>query len=258
MKKIVSTLITAALSAAMCLSMAAMAVSADEIQTETKTGFADESNKWTVTEKYFAASYTMKLDENLGQPGDNGCCGIVLGGSDGYACLFIPYDTVDGAPKCNKQVKFGPWWSNSNGGAFQKNFDIADDAMGKDATIIVLGSQEDGKLTVDSLYLNGEKLAFDSCTIDNFNGSVGYATKLTGVEATAKFLQSAEALDATCFDEKTSEEPETPEVPENPDTPEEPEEPEAPKTGSAVIALSVLGVVALGGVVIASKKREHD
>lgn len=233
----------------MCLSMAAMTVSADEIQTETKTGVVDESNKWTVTEKYFAVSYTMKLDENLGQAGDNGCCGIVLGGSDGYACLFIPYDTVvDGVRKCNKQVKFGPWWSDANGGAYKSIFSIADEAVGKDATILLLASQEDGKLTIDSLYLNGEKLEFNSCTLDNFNGSVGYATKLTGVDATTKFLQSAEALDATCFDEKAPTEPEQPEVPEV--TP--------PQTGSAVVALTVLGVAALGGVVIASKKREQD
>ncbi|MGM9637622.1 MAG: NPXTG-anchored protein [Eubacteriales bacterium] len=47
--------------------------------------------------------------------------------------------------------------------------------------------------------------------------------------------------------------------PENPGDSEKPEDPVTPpQTGSAVIALSVLGVVALGGVVIASKKREQD
>lgn len=46
--------------------------------------------------------------------------------------------------------------------------------------------------------------------------------------------------------------------PTTPDQPDEPDTPDVPKTGSAVVALSVLGVVALAGVVVASKKREHD
>ena len=266
MKKLAMTLLAFVLSLTCISGILAASAETSEIQVEKHTGAAQyaELNKWTVTKKYFAVSYTMTLTEHPGKAGDNGCCGIVLGGNDSYECVFIPHDTPKGEtdPACNGILKIGPWWTTNDGGALSIRKELPLDTAslyGKEVTLIALCSQEDGKLTVDSVYVNGVKQDWAGCTLDNFNGKAGYATKLSDVEATAKFVESDEKLDEKCFDAKPAPTPDPDPKPDpdpgkkpatTPDTP--------PKTGTASVVIASVAVISLAGVVIATKKRNQD
>ena len=210
MKRVISLI----LAIVMIALLAPMAISADEIKTVDATGGeAVASNKskgdqWTITKKYFAISYTMnyaaKAGKVEGEVKDNGCNGIILGGGDGVGCVFLPYDGVDGNQKtANKALRFGPWWNTDSFGADRADVD-ASAYVGKDVTILLVGSYENKKLTVKA-YLNGNAVKAwgkDEYTVENFNGQLGWATKLAGVKATAKFVESDKALGKDAFDAK--------------------------------------------------------
>ena len=149
-------------------------------------------------------NYAAKAGKVDGDTKDNGCNGIILGGADSVGCVFLPYDGVDGNQKtANKVLKFGPWWNTDSFGAKRSDVD-ASAYVGKDVTILLVGSYENKKLTVKA-YLNGTAVkawGADEFVIENFNGKLGWATKLAGVKATAKFVESDTALDKTAFDAK--------------------------------------------------------
>ena len=210
MKRVISLI----LAIVMVALLAPMAISADEIKTVDATGGEaaasnlSKGDQWTITKKYFAVSYTMnyaaKAGKVDGDTKDNGCNGIILGGADSVGCVFLPYDGVDGNQKtANKVLKFGPWWNTDSFGAKRSDVD-ASAYVGKDVTILLVGSYENKKLTVKA-YLNGTAVkawGADEFVIENFNGQLGWATKLAGVKATAKFVESDTALDKTAFDAK--------------------------------------------------------
>ncbi len=247
MKRIISLI----LAIMMIASFAVLSVSADEIKTIDATGGAAGENKTglvaTVTKKYFAVSYTMVAASAAGAKNDNGCCGLYFNDIDDN-CIFIPYEEAGtdtqrglgiwGGPK----VVYGKWWGTPDFGAAANN-SIADYAD-KEVTILVLGEVADGNVTV-TCYINGNKVTVwgdqESATAA-FNGKIQWATKLSDHKATVKFTESDTALDKTVFDQA-------------PVTPDQPDEPVAPKTGEATAIVALVSVLALAGVVVASKKR---
>ena len=175
-------------------------------------------SKWTISKKYFAISYTCTLKENAGkvtyklndagkvvQDGsNNGCIGLVLGGGDGAGCVYLTYanpavatsaDAVKEKP-CGKQLYFGPWWGS---GVFFKgrvNYGISQSNVGEEYTILLYGSYEGTTLKVRAA-ING--IDFDAWgqeefTVTNFNGKLGYATKLSGFAAEVRYLESDSPL----------------------------------------------------------------
>ena len=129
MKKLALQLMTILLIAACIFGifpvLATTTGSADEIVTETQTGVNASYAKWKVSKKYFALSYTMNIAETY--PLSNGCCGIVFGDNDSYACVYIAYN-YDSATQptklvCSKEVRFGPWWKGdeAHGYKYRKN-----------------------------------------------------------------------------------------------------------------------------------------
>lgn len=248
MKRIISLI----LAIMMIASFAVLSVSADDVEIKTvdATGYKDDAESkeaFTVTKKYFAASYTMKAASLAGVEADNGCCGIVFDGSDSN-CVLIPYDGTHADGKRGigiwggAKVMFGAWWSTPAFGA-AANAPI-DEFVDKDVTILVLGEVADGKVTV-TCYVNGTQVHVwgnENSATAPFAGKIGYVTKLTGQKATFKFAESDTALDKTVFDQA-------------PVTPDQPDEPVAPKTGEATAIVALVSVLALAGVVVASKKR---
>ena len=244
MKRIISLI----LAIVMVALLAPMVISADEIKTvDASGGTTVASNKsnatqWTITKKYFAVSYTMNYAAEAGlvetDVKDNGCNGIILGGSDAVGCVFLPYDGVNGTKKtANKVLKFGPWWNQDAFGAKRSEVDVSA-YVGKDVTILLVGSYENKKLTVKA-YLNGNPVkawGADEFSVEDFNGQIGWATKLANVKATAKFVESDTALDKTAFDEKGGEVTPT-------------------KTGEATAIVAVIAVLTLAGATIVAKKR---
>ncbi len=231
MKRVISLI----LAIAMIAMFAAIGVSADEIQTvdaSCESGEKANATEWTVTKKYFAIQYTMKDYQHEGDTGNNGCCGIIINGSDGEACVFIPYD---GATP-NNQIKFGPWWDNTktygkDNGEGHKEYDITV-ADGEDAVILLLG-EVNGENCTYTCYLNGEQINVwggDKTFTANFNGQLGWATKLAHSEAEVLFVESDTALGADVFASA------------------------APKTGSATAIVAAVAVLALAGAAVASKK----
>ena len=205
MKRVISLI----LAIVMIALLAPMAISADEIKTVDASAPADaeavKADQVTITKKYFAVSYTMNYAEKAGKDGNNGCNGIILGGGDGVGCVFLPYDGVkDGQKVANKALRFGPWWpSETDFGKKQSTVD-ASAYVGKEVTILLVGSYENKKLTVKA-YLNGNAVkawGADEFVTENFNGKLGWATKLAGQKATFKFVESDKALDKTAFEPK--------------------------------------------------------
>ena len=198
MKRVISLI----LAIVMVALLAPMAVSADEIKTFDASAPADaeavKADQVTIGKKYFAVSYTMNYAAKAGKEGNNGCNGIILGGSDGVGCVFLPYDGVDNGQKVPAgKVKFGPWWGDA--GPFRTN--AAETGIlrhvGKDVTVTLVGSYENKKLTVKA-YINGDSVKAwqaDEYVVDNFNGQLGWATKLAGQKATFKYTESDKPLD---------------------------------------------------------------
>ena len=206
MKRVISLI----LAIVMIALLAPMAISADEIKTIDASAPADaekvKADEVTITKKYFAVSYTMNYAAKAGKEGNNGCNGIILGGSDAVGCVFLPYDgKADGQKTASGKLKFGPWWNKD---AFGK--DAGETGLlhyvGQDVTVTLVGSYENKKLTVKA-YLNGSSVRAwtkDEYVIDNFNGQLGWATKLAGQKATFKFVESDKALDKTALGEKAA------------------------------------------------------
>ncbi len=230
MKRVISIILTIA----MIATFAAFGVSADEIATvdaSSATGEKSNYTEFTVTKKYFAVEYTMKDYQHEGNAGDNGCCGIVLNGGDSNGCMFIPYDGC--TP--NNCIKFGPWWPAAAGfeaynqGQLEVAIDVAD---GESATLLLLGAV-DGENCTYTAYFNGQQINVwgnQQTFTGAFNGTVGWATKLSNSEATVKFVESDTALGADAFASA------------------------APKTGSATAIVAAVAVLALAGTAVASKK----
>ena len=206
MKRVISLI----LAIVMIALLAPMAISADEIKTIDASAPADaekvKADEVTIGKKYFAVSYTMNYAAKAGKEGNNGCNGIILGGNDGVGCVFLPYDAVDNGQKVPAgKLKFGPWWNKD---AFGK--DAGETGLlhyvGKDVTVTLVGSYENKKLTVKA-YLNGSSVRAwtkDEYVIDNFNGQLGWATKLAGQKATFKYTESDKPLDKTALGEKAA------------------------------------------------------
>lgn len=253
MKRILSLI----LAIMMIASLAVLSVSADgvEIKTVDATGGAESGSDrsdyeaFTVTKKYFALSYTTVaaknagVHESSGNTKDNGCIGLTIGSED-YGCLYLPYegDAVDGKRTLGiwgkEQLLAGKWWGDSNFGKVEGT-EIAD-LVDKEVTILVLGEVDNGTVKITA-YINGNQIKLmggqDVASATDFNGKLGWATKLSNHKATVKFAESDTALDKTVFDAQT------------PDTPV------APKTGEATAIVALVSVLALAGVVVASKKR---
>ena len=204
MKRVISLI----LAIVMIALLAPMAISADEIKTVDASAPADaeavKADQVTITKKYFAVSYTMNYAAKAGKEGNNGCNGLILGGGDGVGCVFLPYDgKADGQKTANKALRFG---RGADTNPFKKNQASVDASayVGKEVTLLLVGSYENKKLTVKA-YLNGNAVkawGADEFTVDNFNGQLGWATKLAGQKATFKFVESDKALDKTAFDAK--------------------------------------------------------
>lgn len=263
MKRILSLI----LAIMMIASFAVLSVSADDVEIKTveakgaTNGSAslEEGDIATVTKKYFAVSFTMNAAEHAGIHEDNGCCGLMFGDNDNN-CVFIPYDGgntdtqrtigIDGAAK----VCFGQWWGNPDFGAQNKD-NVITDLVDKDVTILVLGEKGDDGKTTFSAYINGNQVTVwggANTATGDFGGRLKWAIRLNNVTATCKFAESDTALDATVFDEKAPDQgTDTPENPGNPGT----DTPVAPKTGEATAIVALVSVLALAGVVVASKKR---
>ena len=210
MKRVISLI----LAIVMIALLAPMVISADEIKTVDASCPEDANEKvvhgqWTITKKYFAVSYSMNYVAEAGKKGNNGCNGITLGDNDSTGCVFIPYGDSGEKKAPNKIIWFGPWWNGSspfgvvNDGAEKAQVNIAD-YVGKDITVLLVGSYENKKLTVKA-YLNGNQIKAwkaDEYAVEDFNGKIGWATKVSGLKATAKFVESDKALDKTAFDAK--------------------------------------------------------
>lgn len=200
-----------------------------------QTGSREYYDAWNVkddyTDGYFAVMYKMTVTPNTrGIFGDNGCCGIVIGGED-FATAYFAHNETN-----NRQfdgwLNFGPHWKTSN--AFGKNCatDISpyiSSAGDGEVMIIVVGSylpekeyaDEKGgekKIHTDSYhmilrlraYVNGNPVKiwggeyeayYDDTLYGGFNGNIGYATKLHNTLAYARFISSRTQLDSTAFNE---------------------------------------------------------
>ena len=207
MKRVISLI----LAIVMIALLAPMAISADEIKTIDASAPADaeavKADQVTITKKYFAVSYTMNYAAKAGKEGNNGCNGLILGGSDAVGCVFLPYDAVvDGQKTPNGKVRFGPWW-NTGSDFSNKQSEVGTlHYVGQDVTVTLVGSYENKKLTVKA-YLNGSAIRAwkaDEFVVENFNGQLGWATKLAGQKATFKFVESDKPLDKTALGEKAA------------------------------------------------------
>lgn len=185
-------------------------------------------DEWRVKRNYFAVSYTMTLKEeytiwNGHWSGDNGCCGLVLGGDENFGCVYIPHDyIVNGkrTPSSSEStsapnVAFGPWWANGCGTP-NKDCNISS-YIGQSVTIMLVGSymnEKDytsGKTLRLKAYLNGKQIALwggadefvykEPSNDRKFDGKLGYATKLCSTDAVGRFTQSDSPLDCTAFND---------------------------------------------------------
>lgn len=236
MKKIFSLVL-----AILMIATFALAVSADEIKVVDAS--CPEGKNWieqvgedTVTKKYFAASYTMTLKETAGNAGDNGVNGLIIGG-DWQGVIAFTYDgDKDGAKGCDKTLRFGPWWGEQCKFGSRQDDDMTAN-LGKEVTLIVLGEVNNGTLSLKA-YVNGEQQKTWSdkevATLENFDGKIGYVSKLAGEKMTYKFVESDTELGLDAFDEKV---------------------PATPKTGETTAFVALVSVLALAGVVVATKKR---
>lgn len=165
------------------------------------------AKQWKVTLRHFAISYTLDLKDYTGYAdGDNGCIGLVVGGSadndDTYGCMVLNYTTTGATRTTDGNIKFGPWWNSShlgsnpcptvNAGSYY------DDGVYKDKTLelmIVGDVSYDSKNTVKlRAYINGQRVdtvwgGSGEAVGTGFNGYVGWMTKLRGVNATVRFKQ---------------------------------------------------------------------
>lgn len=239
MKKVLSLIL-----AIVMIASFALAVSADEIKVvdascpEGKKDYEQPAID-TVSKKYFAASYTMTLKELAGVAGDNGVCGLIIGGNWQGVIAFTYDGDKDGQKGCDSQLRFGPWWGNQCKFG-EKRFGSAVDFVGKEVTLIILGEVNDGTLTFKA-YVNGAQQKMwgdqDVATLENFDGKIGYVSKLQNEKMTYKFVESDTELGLDAFDEK------------------QPETPVVPKTGEATAFVALVSILALAGVVVATKKR---
>lgn len=165
------------------------------------------AKQWKVTLRHFAISYTFDLKDYTGYvDGDNGCLGLIVGGSaendDTYGCMVLNYSTSGATRTTDGNIKFGPWWNSSqlgsnpcptvNAGSYYE------DGVYKNKTIemmIVGDVSYDSKNTVKlRAYINGQRVdtvwgGSDEAVGTEFNGYVGWMTKLRGVNATVRFKQ---------------------------------------------------------------------
>lgn len=239
MKKILSLIL-----AIVMIASFALAVSADEIKVVDAScpegsNVLEKPGEDTVTKKYFAASYTMTLKETAGGANDNGVCGIIIGDNWQGVIAFTYDGGNDTARVCDGQLRFGPWWGEQcKFGASQWN--SIPEFVGKEVTLLVLGEVNDGTLSLKA-YVNGVQQKTwgnqDVATLENFGGQVGYVSKLAGEKMTYKFVESDTELGLDAFDEK------------------QPETPVVPKTGEATAFVALVSILALAGVVVATKKR---
>ena len=175
-------------------------------------------SKWTISKKYFAISYTCTLKENAGKvtyklndagkvvqdAANNGCIGLVLGGGDGAGCVYLTYanpavatsaDAVKEKP-CGKQLYFGPWWGSGVFFNGRVNYGISQSNVDEEYTILLYGSYEGTTLKVRAA-INGvdfDAWGQEEFTVTNFNGKLGYATKLSGFAAEVRYLESDSPL----------------------------------------------------------------
>lgn len=239
MKKILSLILAIVMVASF-----ALAVSADEIKVVDAscpegTNVNEKPAVDSVTKKYFAASYTMTLKDLAGNAGDNGVCGLVIGDNWQGVIAFTYDGDKDGKKGCDGQLRFGPWWGDQCKFGTAR-FGDASEFVGKEVTLLILGEVNDGTLTLKA-YVNGVQQKTwgdkDVATLENFGGQIGYVSKLAGEKMTYKFVQSDTELGLDVFDEK------------------QPENPVVPKTGEATAFVALVSVLALAGVVVATKKR---
>ena len=172
----------------------------------------------TISKKYFAISYTCTLKEKAGRVtyktddkgtvvqkrANNGCLGLVLGGSDGIGCVYLTYakpavpksaDTVNQLI-CGRTLQFGPWWGSGVCYNARSATGISQAYMDEEYTIMLYGSYENGTLKVRAA-INGvdfDAWGQEEFTIANFNGKLGYATKLSGFAAEVRYLESDSPL----------------------------------------------------------------
>ena len=175
-------------------------------------GDTESTVQSVITKKYFAAAYTIDNFETkggtAGVTGDNGCCGILInGGQTAFGAIYFPYFGLANTGT----VVFGPWWNYSTENPdLNKMFgawtavDISSLGGSGDVTLLVLG-EVDGTTVKFSTYINGnliQSYGADVATGENFAGTIGWSTKLTGKEATFKFAQrDSSAYDTSVFAE---------------------------------------------------------
>lgn len=195
-------------------------------------------NSGSYQDDYFAVMYKMTISPTKGVSGDNGACGIVIGGED-FACAYIRYDGNNGSQRTtNYELTFGPYWGSKVsplGSSQTVNLrDYIDNAGNGEVMIIIVGSYANEKKYYDKnqnewttepnsyhkilrlkAYVNGNPVnvwgggyeAYYDCTNADkgeFNGKIGYATKLHKTYAFARFVTSRTVLDSTAFNEQKS------------------------------------------------------
>ncbi len=230
-RKIISLILIIATVAAFCSLSASADDYGDGVIVEVDASCPEGQTSGAFTEsffiekKYFAVSYTLcDLPQTAGIWGDNGCCGIQFDDyeSASQAYVFICYNGNQGTGVMDFQDKvwFGPWWNpNCPAGAYNVwlNYDPAL-VCDQDMTIVCYGSFIDGTLTIKT-EINGE--AVNSWGLEEFSieGALGYvnaATKVSGIDATFKFVESDSPLTPDVFVNGTSVTPSTNEETENP------------------------------------------
>ncbi len=213
-KKIISLILIIATVAAFCSLSASADDYGDGVIVEVDASCPEGQTSGAFTEsffiekKYFAVSYTLYgLPQTAGVWGDNGCCGIQFDNyeSASQAYVFICYNGNQGTGVMDFQNKvwFGPWWNNScPAGAYNVWLDY-DPAVvcDQDMTIVCYGSFIDDTLTIKT-EINGEPV--NSWGLEEFSieGALGYvdaATKVSGLNAKFKFVESDSPLDADVF-----------------------------------------------------------
>ncbi len=194
--------------------------------------------KNTYNDGYFAVMYKMTVNSNArGLAGDNGCCGIVIGGEGNDDAKFATAYFTHNSPsrKFGGFLNFGPHWYGSN--AFGSNNYIDLDPYissygDGEIMIVVVGSYLPEKEYADSkggdktihtdsyhmilrlrAYVNGNPVEvwgggyeayYDNTLYGGFNGNIGYVTKLHNTPAYARFISSRTQLDSTAFNESKS------------------------------------------------------
>lgn len=197
-------------------------------------GSRELMDAWNVkdnyTDGYFAVMYKMIMSTaTRGISGDNGCCGIVIGGEN-FATAYLPHDESVNR-KFSGLLSFGSHWASGN--AFGKNSytDLSPYLSSGDGEImiVVVGSYLPEKLYAETpggelkihentnhmilrlrAYVNGNPVKiwgedyeayYDNTLYGGFNGNIGYVTRLHNTPAYARFISSRTQLDSTAFNE---------------------------------------------------------